>query len=141
MNHHLMKTMHHIINKVSLFQKYLNILCLKKVIMMEYIPGPKIEEEAGKQLKLLGIKTNRNRKDIGKETQKEVDRVEGKEDQTKEIVEESIQKSDKCSVKGTTKELQTHSAHVYSDWKSKVLSTIGNVLGIHNIFWIMCSIR
>jgi predicted unusual protein kinase regulating ubiquinone biosynthesis (AarF/ABC1/UbiB family) len=51
-------------------------LCTKKVITMEYIPGPKIEEEARKQLELLGIRTDRSIKDIVKEAANDVSIIE-----------------------------------------------------------------
>jgi aarF domain-containing kinase len=51
-------------------------LCSKEVITMTYLPGPKFEEEARKQLKSLGIDTDRGIRSILQETTTEVAGVE-----------------------------------------------------------------
>ena len=146
-------------------------LCSNKVITMEYIPGPKIEEEARKQLELLGIKTDRSIKDIVKDAGKEIDRIEGREERVKEFDEDKIQISeealDDVSHDNNTAVVNDSSSQIESkkekkqpyekqgrnqaklslsgdgnsSWKAKALNTIGKALGIDNIFWIMRTFR
>lgn len=60
------------IRRGVLIPKVFSDLCTKEVITMTYLPGPKFEEEARKQLKLLGIDTDRGIRSILQETAKEV---------------------------------------------------------------------
>ena len=47
--------------------------CTNRVITMSYLPGPKFEEEAKRQLELVGISTKRNIRDVVREATKDVD--------------------------------------------------------------------
>jgi aarF domain-containing kinase len=46
-------------------------LCTNRVITMTYLPGPKFEEEAKRQLEMVGISTNRSIRDVVKEATKD----------------------------------------------------------------------
>ena len=46
-------------------------LCTNLVITMSYLPGPKFEEEAKRQLELVGIRTDRSIRDVVREATKE----------------------------------------------------------------------
>ena len=46
-------------------------LCTNLVITMSYLPGPKFEEEAKRQLELVGIRTNRSIRDVVREATKD----------------------------------------------------------------------
>lgn len=50
-------------------------LCTNRVITMSYLPGPKFEEEARRQLELVGISTKRNIRDVVREAAKDADQV------------------------------------------------------------------
>jgi aarF domain-containing kinase len=47
-------------------------LCTKRVITMSYLPGPKFEEEARKQLESLGVDTSRGMREVVKESVNEM---------------------------------------------------------------------
>jgi len=46
-------------------------LCTNLVITMSYLPGPKFEEEAKRQLEMVGIRTDRSIRDVVREATKE----------------------------------------------------------------------
>ncbi len=120
-------------------------LSTDKVITMEYIPGPKMEEEARKQLELLGIKTDRSIKDIVKDAAKHSDDL---------IKHESSEFDEKPPNDNRSKEYQSKQMNITkkneiiqprksnaTNWKGAALSAIGNIVGINNIFWMMRQLR
>lgn len=120
-------------------------LSTDKVITMEYIPGPKMEEEARKQLELLGIKTDRSIKDIVKDAAKHSD----------DLVQNGSNEFDENTPNGNqSKEYQSKQMNftkkdkiIYprkgnaTNWRRTVLSAIGNIVGVDNIFWMMRQLR
>ena len=102
-------------------------LCSNKVITMEYIPGPKMEEEARKQLQMLGIKTDRPVKEIVKEAMTE----QQLENDTFDQQFDSTPNSGIINASGNMKR----------SWKNKVLNLMSNLFGVDSLLWMMRSIR
>jgi aarF domain-containing kinase len=129
------------LNRNVIVPKVYEDLCSKKVITMEYIPGPKIEEEARKQLELMGLKTNRSVKEIVKDTENEVSMAEGKDIYFEEIERDSdliVQKEHPGGRGVVEKKLKRETL---VDLKSKALKLAGQMIGIDNIFLILRTIR
>jgi predicted unusual protein kinase regulating ubiquinone biosynthesis (AarF/ABC1/UbiB family) len=130
--------------------------CSDKVITMEYLPGPKMEEEARKQLESLGIRTDRSIKDIVKEAAEDASsEIEGDGVESGELVRRLTKKLDKDPqnqnklIRHATKRLDikqedidnTSSKKSKQSWKASTLKFIGKVVGVDNIFWIMRTFR
>lgn len=89
-------------------------LCSPKIITMSFIPGPKLEEEARRQLKSLGVEMGSLRKMISGQADNEAN----KEDATSSLL-----------------------TQVSTRWGSALLRWIGNSLGVDSVFWFARVVR
>jgi aarF domain-containing kinase len=95
-------------------------LCTKKIITMTYLPGPKLEEEAKRQLALLGIDTSKGIESIVRDAAKEASNPE--DDESGELV------------RRVTKRLDSLSKSPFS-WKVTTSRIVGQVFGVDSILW------
>ena len=94
-------------------------LCTSQVITMSYLPGPKFEEEARKQLESLGINTSRGvRSIIREETKNE---------------EESDFLSRRPSNKSLVGSVSSSSSSSKTSWMMKFAENMGTFVGVDNI--------
>ena len=94
-------------------------LCTSQVITMSYLPGPKFEEEARKQLESLGINTSRGvRSIIREETKNE---------------EESDFPSRRSSNKSLVGSFSSSSSSSKTSWMMKFAENMGTFVGVDNI--------
>ena len=94
-------------------------LCTSQVITMSYLPGPKFEEEARKQLESLGINTSRGvRSIIREETKNE---------------EESDFLSRRPSNKSLVGSFSSSSSSSKTSWMMKFAENMGTFVGVDNI--------
>jgi len=109
-------------------------LCSNEVITMTYIPGPKFEEEARKQLESLGIDTSRGvqsvvREDSGK------DKKENKYFQNLDTSVDSKGKSRKGS------KLPPLSSESKKSWMMKFAERVESIVGVDNILFFVRFVR
>lgn len=109
-------------------------LCSNEVITMTYIPGPKFEEEARKQLESLGIDTSRGvqavvREDSGK------DKNESKYFQNLDTSVDSKGKSRKGS------KLPSLSSESKKSWMMKFAERVESIVGVDNILFFVRLVR
>ena len=95
-------------------------LCTKKIITMTYLPGPKLEEEAKRQLALLGIDTSKGIENIVRDAAR--DAADPAEPESGELV------------RRVTKRLDTHSKSPFS-WKVTTTRIVGQLLGVDSLLW------
>lgn len=93
-------------------------LCTDKVITMTYLPGPKFQEEAKRQLELLGLNTNRQLRDIVREATDKKSNSGGKEDND-----------------------ETPSRRRSVSWQNSVARFVGNWIGVDSIFSLVRLVR
>lgn len=91
-------------------------LCTKKVITMSYLPGPKFEEEARKQLESLGFDTSQGMRSVVRDAAKETTNVP-------ERVPSNVGESTPPGK--TIDSLRT--------WKMKLAETAGNLIGVGSL--------
>jgi aarF domain-containing kinase len=84
-------------------------LCTHKVITMTYLPGPKLEEEARRQLEALGINTNQGIRSMVRRGTNPVELVNQGTGPEKQVAEQS--------------------------WKATLSRTIGQVVGLNTALW------
>ena len=113
--------------------KVFDRFCSDTVITMEYIPGPKIEEEARRQLERLGMTTNRSIKDIVKDAAEDASKVEH--------VGEENDLNNQLSLDNTNKKRTINNNTISSKWKTGTLNLIGKIVGVDSIFWIVRTVR
>lgn len=94
-------------------------LCTKRVITMTYLPGPKFEEEARKQLESLGIDTSRGVHAVVRE---------------ESASENGGNKSSKGSNKKSRKFQLEQSKN---SWIVKVAEKVGAMIGVDNILYLV----
>lgn len=90
-------------------------LCTKLVITMTYLPGPKLEQEARRQLELLGVDTS---KGIGSLVR----------DAARENSDPTNQSDDNTVVSTDTKSAKP-------SWKMTASKFLGQVVGVDSILW------
>jgi aarF domain-containing kinase len=95
-------------------------LCTKRVITMTYLPGPKLEAEARRQLKMLGIDTSQGIGNIVRDAAK--DAAVNNDDSTDSTVAASA--SDR-----------TQLTRLRSSWMVTASRVIGNLVGVDSILW------
>lgn len=100
------------IRRGVLLPKVFPDLCTKQVITMTYLPGPKFEEEARKQLTALGIDTDRGIRSVLDDT----------EDAAGELRVESIKSS---------------SSESTSMWKTNMAERLGRYVGVDNLLFLV----
>jgi aarF domain-containing kinase len=106
-------------------------LCSNQVITMTYIPGPKFEEEARKQLELLGIDTSRGIQSVVQED-KAKDNNGNKNFENPNVSRESKKKSRKSS-----KLLSLSSKQSKNSWIVKFAEHLGAIVGVDNILFLV----
>lgn len=92
-------------------------LCTKLVITMTYFPGPKLEQEARRQLELLGIDTSKGFRSIVRDTS----------------VTENSDLSE--SFDGIMMNRDSQNQTALSSWKITASKWIGQVIGVDAILW------
>jgi aarF domain-containing kinase len=97
--------------------------CTPKVITMTYLPGSKLEEEARRQLELLGIDTRRKIGDVIREAADEVSEVNQREQGVAHVVDEA-------STMPTTLTITSSSS-----WMERSAKWVGKVVGLNNILY------
>jgi aarF domain-containing kinase len=95
-----------------------NDFCTKKVITMTYLPGPKLEEEAKRQLEMLGIDTSAGIAEIIRNAAKDAS-DHPNESESGELVRRVTQQVRKNSI----------------SWKLKASNIYGRWIGFDSIFW------
>jgi aarF domain-containing kinase len=101
-------------------------LCTKKIITMTYLPGPKLEEEARRQLALLGIDTSNGIGSIIRDAAKGA--ADPNEEETGELV------------RRVTNRLDSGSKSPFS-WRMTTSKLVGQVFGVDMILWGVRSVR
>jgi aarF domain-containing kinase len=96
-------------------------LCTKEVITMTYLPGPKFEEEARKQLKLLGIDTDKGIRSILQETTKDVNNT----------------KRTSSSVQQPQHELSSSVLKPNWTWALSFVERVGSFVGVDNLLLLV----
>jgi len=102
-------------------------LCTKKVITMTYLPGPKVEDEAKRQLALLGIDTSKGIGSIVRDAAK--DAANPAEPESGELV------------RRVTKRLDAPTRKTPFSWRVIASKIFGQVLGVDSILWAVRSYR
>ena len=97
-------------------------LCTSQVITMSYLPGPKFEEEARKQLESLGINTSRGVRSIIRE--------ETKNEEESDFL--SRRPSNKSLV-GSFSSSSSSSSSSKTSWMMKFAENMGTFVGVDNI--------
>ena len=95
-------------------------LCTSQVITMSYLPGPKFEEEARKQLESLGINTSRGVRSIIRE-----------ETKNEEESDFPIRRSSNKSLVGSFSSSSSSSSK--TSWMMKFAENMGTFVGVDNI--------
>lgn len=106
-------------------------LCSSQVITMTYIPGPKFEEEARKQLELLGIDTSRGLQSVVREG-KAKDNDGNKNFESPDYSRESKKKSRKPSKLSSFSSEQSKIS-----WIVKFAENLGAIVGVDNILFLV----
>lgn len=97
--------------------------CTNRVITMTYLPGPKFEEEAKRQLAMVGIDTKRNIRDVVAESSNE--RRQGHLASAEQIVG-----VDKAAARAS----QTNTMVATTNWKVQLSQTIVKWIGVDSVF-------
>ena len=106
--------------------------CTKSVITMEYLPGPKLEDEAKRQLALLGINVNGNIRQIVSDAAREASNVEDAE--TGELVRRVTRRFDGESTAYNDKDELPYDNN-RENWKTYLSKKLGRFIGVDSIFW------
>lgn len=106
--------------------------CTKSVITMEYLPGPKLEDEAKRQLALLGINVNGNIRQIVSDAATEASNVEDAE--TGELVRRVTRRFDRDGSK-ENEDNKTPFDDDRENWKTYLSKKLGRFIGVDSIFW------
>jgi aarF domain-containing kinase len=120
------------IKRNVIMPKVFKQLCTKKVITMTYLPGPKLEAEARRQLALLGIDMSKNNRGIAKivrDAAKEAANPD--EPESGELVRRVTLKMDADSPPGRP---STMTKSPFS-WKLTASRIVGQVVGVDSILW------
>ena len=97
-------------------------LCTSQVITMSYLPGPKFEEEARKQLESLGINTSRGVRSIIRE-----------ETKNQEESDFPSRRSSNKSLVGSFSSSSSSSSSSKTSWMMKFAENMGTFVGVDNI--------
>ena len=96
--------------------KVFNDYCTKRVITMTYLPGPKLEEEARRQLEMLGIDTKKGVHSIVRDVTKEAPVTEERAD-------------------GTEIKPLKHPVSANTSWTITISKLFTRVVGVDSILW------
>lgn len=99
-------------------------LCTNQLITMSYIPGPKFEEEARKQLEALGIDTSRGVQSVVRDD--ETQRANSERAASNGILR--VSKSSSLPVSGQPKN---------NSWLRTMAERVGSLVGVDNILYLM----
>ena len=108
-------------------------LCTNQVITMSYIPGPKFEEEARKQLEALGINTSRGIRSVVRE-----DTV--KENRSKKEIDDpaySRRSNKKSRTGGTFQSSSPDQQQPDNSWIMKFAENVGTIVGVDNMLFLI----
>ncbi len=112
-------------------------LSTNKIITMEYIPGPKIEDEARKQLQLLGVRTDRSIKEIIKESLNDANLIEKGEDMdTNTSTGGAAQKQDGDSRRATKRHSLNRQQNI-GHWKMTSMNIVRKLVGVDVILVLL----
>jgi predicted unusual protein kinase regulating ubiquinone biosynthesis (AarF/ABC1/UbiB family) len=117
-------------------------LCTKKVITMTYLPGPKLEAEARRQLALLGIdmsNTNGGLEKIVRDAAKEAENPD--EPESGELVRRVTVKMDADSNSNSNSPPGRSKPKSPFSWKLTASRMMGDVLGVDSILWAVRMVR
>ncbi|CAJ1938934.1 unnamed protein product [Cylindrotheca closterium] len=124
-------------------------LCTKQVITMTYLPGPKFEEEAKKQLAFLGIDTKKGIRSIVKDAHKETTGVVDAETAVDMMpdVEEMTNTSDQAEnatvTDGKDRVQKRESRMTQSPpvWRTALTKVVSNLVTVDSIFSMLRMVR
>jgi len=105
--------------------KVFSEFCTSQVITMSYLPGPKFEEEARKQLESLGINTSRGMIAVVQE------KVENEEDD----FGVAPRRSTKKTLVGSLQPSSSKSNNNF--WMTKLAENVGTLVGVDKIFFLI----
>ena len=117
-------------------------LCTNKVITMTYLPGPKLEAEAKRQLAMLGIDTSKGIADVIRDAAKDASNPE--EPESGELVKRVTNKLDPKSggklARRVTKSIDPPTSSISPGSQNKLKATmmkiVGQVFGVDSILWV-----
>ena len=96
-------------------------LCAPHVLAMTYLPGPKLEEEAHRQLRMLGIDTKRNVKDLVR------DEMKGS------MKQKTVPFSGLANENDNDDSDDNDNHGTVSDWRVRVATAFTNTVGLNNL--------
>ncbi|KAG7348224.1 ABC1 family-domain containing protein [Nitzschia inconspicua] len=99
-------------------------LCSKNVITMSYLPGPKFEEEARKQLESLGFDTSQGMRGV-----------------FRDLAKESTNVSEEAPSSSDTSVSPNKAIDSFRSWRMMFVETAGSFVGVDNMFLIARLVR
>ena len=108
-------------------------LCSSQVITMTYIPGPKFEEEARKQLELLGIDTSRGLQSVVQEDKAK----DNDNDGNKNFENLDFSRNVKKKSRKPSKLSSFSSEQSKASWIVKFAEHLGAMVGVDNILFLV----
>lgn len=123
-------------------------LCTKQVITMTYLPGPKFEEEAKKQLEFLGIDTKKGIRSIVKDAHKKTT-ADAEESKTAvdmmPDIDEMTNNSDEDDSNTDEKDAtQTRESRIIQSppvWRTALTKVVTNLVTVDTIFSMLRMVR
>jgi aarF domain-containing kinase len=92
-------------------------LCTNQVITMSYLPGPKLEHEARRQLELLGIDTTKRIGQLVRRATKNEVEVDADPDETQSAQSDlRVTKND-------------------NSWRESIVTTVGKIVNVNSVLW------
>mmetsp|Transcript_11672 Transcript_11672/g.27075 ORF Transcript_11672/g.27075 Transcript_11672/m.27075 type:complete len:708 (+) Transcript_11672:63-2186(+) len=106
-------------------------LCSNQVITMTYLPGPKFEEEARKQLESLGINTSRGVHSVLKEDRSK--------ENDQNLYDDGSATSRKSETSSRTwfQSLSSSSKQAGNSWIMRVVERMGTIVGVDNMLFLV----
>lgn len=111
--------------------------CTNKIITMSYLPGPKIEEEAKRQLAQLGIPISKSGglASIIKDAAKDASNLQERNEEPGELVKRVSQRLDPRGTGKLERRIsQQQQQHPVTQWKISLSQWFGNKVGINFVF-------
>lgn len=112
--------------------------CSDRVITMSYLPGPKFEEQARRQLESLGIDTKRGMRAVFEESEAKEASIPTTDD---DFVSSSSPPPSNASTKTTASPSSSKSNFVRSvltsSWSTYLFENIGKFVGVNNMFYLV----
>jgi len=107
-------------------------LCTNQVITMTYIPGPKFEEEARKQLESLGINTSRGVQSVVRE-----DTAKENNSSTNFSGTGYSRRSNKEKSRNLFQSSSSSSEPSDNSWKMRFAENVGAIVGVDNMLFLI----